>query len=132
MRSSGGLSEVDTTTTERLRPSGPRSFSRKPRTSRPRSPTSPSTTTSAAAPRVNMPSSVLLPTPLPPKRPTRWPLPPGTVERLPQCVHDLSEERRSDRHRGGGAAGDDTVARTNAGGVAERHRQQHRVLEPDH
>ena len=45
------------------------------RTSRPRSPTSASTMTSAAVPRVIMPSSVLLPTPLPPNRPMRWPRP---------------------------------------------------------
>ena len=45
---------------------GPRSCSRKLRTSRPRSPTRPSTTTSASVPRAIMPSSVLLPTPLPP------------------------------------------------------------------
>jgi hypothetical protein len=31
--------------------------------------------TSAAVPRAIMPSSVLLPTPLPPNRPTRWPRP---------------------------------------------------------
>ena len=75
MRTSGGLSDVETTTTDRARPSGPRSCSRNARTSRPRSPTSASTTTSAAVPRAIMPSSVLLPTPLPPKRPTRWPRP---------------------------------------------------------
>ena len=74
-RTSGGLSEVETTTTDRARPSGPRSCSRKLRTSRPRSPTSASTTTSAAVPRAIMPSSVLLPTPLPPNRPMRWPRP---------------------------------------------------------
>ena len=33
------------------------------------------TTTSAAVPRAIMPSSVLLPTPLPPNRPMRWPRP---------------------------------------------------------
>ena len=70
-----GLSEVETTTTERSRPRGPRSCSRKLRTSRPRSPTSARTTTSASVPRAIMPSSVLLPTPLPPNRPTRWPRP---------------------------------------------------------
>ena len=50
-RTSGGSSEVATTTTERARPSGPRSSSRNSRTSRPRSPTRAITLTSASVPR---------------------------------------------------------------------------------
>ena len=45
------------------------------RTSRPRSPSSAMTLTSACAWRAIMPSSVLLPTPEPAKMPTRWPRP---------------------------------------------------------
>ena len=75
MRMSGGLSEVETTTTDRRRPSSPRSCSRNPRTSRPRSPTSAITAMSAAVPRAIMPSSVLLPTPDPPNNPRRCPRP---------------------------------------------------------
>lgn len=45
------------------------------RTSRPRSPTSAITFTSACAPRAIIPSSVLLPTPDGAKMPTRWPTP---------------------------------------------------------
>ena len=70
--------EVAHTTTERLRPSGPSSFSRKPRTSRLRSPIIPITVTSAELWRDMEPSSVLLPTPLPPKIPMRCPLPQGS------------------------------------------------------
>ena len=44
-------------------------------TSRPRSPTRPTTTTSASVKRVIMPKSVLLPTPDPANRPIRCPLP---------------------------------------------------------
>jgi len=43
------VSLVATTTTERAKPSGPKSFSMNSRTSRPRSPTRPITTTSASA-----------------------------------------------------------------------------------
>ena len=63
------------TTTDRARPSAPRSCSRNARTSRPRSPTSAITAMSAAVPRAIMPSNVLLPTPLPPNMPMRCPRP---------------------------------------------------------
>src|ERR1700722_3165046 len=78
MRSGAGRSDVATTTTERLRPSGPNSFSRNARTSRLRSPTSAITLTSASLCRDMAPSKVLLPTPLPPKIPTLCPLPQGS------------------------------------------------------
>ncbi len=72
---SGGSSEVATTRMALRMPSGPSSSSMNSRTSRPRSPTSASTTTSAAVPRAIIPSSVDLPTPLPPKMPRRCPRP---------------------------------------------------------
>ena len=75
MRISGDWSEVETTTTERVRPSTPSESSRNSPTSRPRSPTRPTTVTSASVLRVIMPINVLLPTPDPPKMPTRWPRP---------------------------------------------------------
>ena len=75
MRNSGDWSEVDTTTTERSRPSSPRASSRNSPTSRPRSPTRASTVRSAPVPRAIMPISVLFPTPLPPKIPMRCPRP---------------------------------------------------------
>ena len=75
MRSSAGSSDVETTTTLRARPSGPRSRSMNSRTSRPRSPISAITFTSVEALRAIIPSTVLLPTPEPAKMPTRWPLP---------------------------------------------------------
>src|SRR5207244_3994199 len=63
MRSIGGRSEVDTTITVFAMPWGPRLCSMKSFTSRPRSPISATTFTSAVEPRASMPSSVLLPTP---------------------------------------------------------------------
>src|SRR3954470_4663424 len=78
MRTSAGWSEVATTTTERSRPSGPRSRSMNSRTSRPRSPTRQITLTSALVERAIMPSSEDLPTPEPAKMPRRWPRPQGT------------------------------------------------------
>ena len=75
IRSSGDWSEVETTTTERARPSTPSASSRNSPTSRPRSPTSPTTVMSASVFRVIMPIKVLFPTPDPPKMPTRWPRP---------------------------------------------------------
>ena len=70
-----------------MHPSSPKAFSRKSRTSRPRSPTSPSTVRSAPVFRAIMPISVLLPTPLPPKIPTRCPRPQvrnPSMARIPQ------------------------------------------------
>ena len=69
---------VATTTTERARPSGPRSFSRNSRTSRPRSPTRAITQTWASVPRAIIDSRLDLPTPEPAKMPMRWPRPQGT------------------------------------------------------
>ena len=97
-RNGAGVSEVATTTTERRMPSGPRSFSTNSLTSRPRSPTNPTTTTSAAAPRAIMPSSVDLPTPDPANRPRRWPRPTGmnvSIARTPVCKALLMRSRRS-------------------------------------
>jgi hypothetical protein len=73
-----GSLEVATTTTDLRRPSSVRSFSRNSRTSRPRSPISAITFTSASAWLAIMPSKVDLPTPLPAKMPKRWPRPQGT------------------------------------------------------
>jgi hypothetical protein len=56
-------------------PSAPRLLRTKSLTSRPRSPTSPTTFTSACEERQIMPSSELLPTPAPAKMPRRWPTP---------------------------------------------------------
>ncbi len=103
MRSGAGRSDVATTTTERLRPSGPSSFSRNARTSRLRSPTSAITLTSASLCRDIMPSRVLLPTPLPPKMPTRCPLPQGSspsMARMPVT----SGSTMCSRSRGWGGA----------------------------
>ena len=75
MRTSAGLSEVATTTTERFRPSSPRSRSMKSRTSRPRSPTREMTLISASVFRAIIESSVDFPTPLPAMMPIRWPEP---------------------------------------------------------
>ena len=86
-RTTGGASEVATTTTERARPSGPRSFSMNSRTSRPRSPTSASTETSASVPRAIIDSRLDLPTPEPAKMPSRWPRPHGvsvSIARTPR------------------------------------------------
>ena len=78
MRSGAGWSEVATITTERLSPSALNSCSRNSRTSRLRSPISAITLTSAEFCRARAPNNVLLPTPEPPKIPTRWPLPNGS------------------------------------------------------
>ena len=93
---------------DRSRPAGPRSCSRKPRTSRPRSPTSASTTTSAAVPRAIMPSSVLLPTPLPPNSPMRWPRPQvssASMARTPVRERRRRPARASSGLSGGGSSG---------------------------
>jgi hypothetical protein len=74
-RMSGGLSEVAVTTTERFSPSSPRSRSMNSFSSRPRSPTSAMTLTSARVLRAIEPSSVLLPTPEPDIMPRRCPRP---------------------------------------------------------
>jgi hypothetical protein len=69
MRISGCRSEVATITTERRSPSGPRFFSTNSRTSRPRSPMSPITFTSAFVNRAIMPMRMLFPTPDPERFP---------------------------------------------------------------
>ncbi len=78
---------METTTTDLRLPSSPMAFSRKSRTSLPRSPTNASTVKSAALPRAIMPTRVLFPTPLPPKIPSRWPRPQvrnPSIARTPQ------------------------------------------------
>ena len=79
LRIKAGLSEVATTRTLRFIPSGPKSRSTNSRTSLPRSPISAITLISAFVFLANIPSRVLLPTPLPAKMPIRCPLP--TVNR---------------------------------------------------
>ncbi len=74
-RISGASSAGDATTTERFRPSSPRICSMNSLTSRPRSPIRPTTMMSASVKRVIMPSSTLLPTPVPANNPRRWPRP---------------------------------------------------------
>ena len=76
----GASSAGEATTTERAIPFSPRICSMNSFTSRPRSPTSPTIVISASVKRVIMPSNILLPTPLPAKRPRRWPRP--TVNKL--------------------------------------------------
>ena len=75
LRSSAGRSEVATTITDLARPALPRLSWMNSLTSRPRSPTSTITLTSASPPRASIPSSVLLPPPATAKMPTRWPTP---------------------------------------------------------
>lgn len=67
-------------------------------TSRPRSPISPTTTTSAEVKRAIMPSSTDLPTPEPANRPTRWPRPTVSselIERMPVSIVRLIGSRSS-------------------------------------
>ncbi len=84
-------------------PPRPANLRRNSPTSRPRSPTSPTTVTSASVLRVIMPISVLLPTPDPPKMPTRWPRPTVSMPSMarmpvPSGVADRhSVERRAHR-----------------------------------
>ena len=75
LRSKAGLSEVATTTTERLMPSGPKSLSINSRTSLPRSPIKAITLISALVFLANIPISVDLPTPEPAKMPILCPFP---------------------------------------------------------
>ena len=102
-RRGAGRSDVATTTTARRMPSVPISCSRKARTSRLRSPTSAITVTSAELRRDMDPSSVLLPTPLPPKIPMRCPQPTGSrlsIARIPV----VSGRIMCSRSRGPGGA----------------------------
>ena len=74
-RSIDERSDVETTSTAFFRPSGPRSFSMNSRTSRPRSPISANTHTSAEQPLMMLDKSVLLPPPAAAKIPMRCPSP---------------------------------------------------------
>ena len=104
MRTSAGWSEVATTTTERSRPSGPRSRSMNSRTSRPRSPTRQITLTSASVERAIIPSSEDLPTPEPAKMPRRWPRPQGTSASSARTPRPTRSVMRGRRKGSGGAA----------------------------
>ncbi|MNP36766.1 hypothetical protein D3C76_1301770 [compost metagenome] len=67
-------------------------------TSRPRSPISPTTMTSALVNRVIIPSSTLLPTPVPANRPRRWPRPTVSselIERMPTSIGSWIGSRAS-------------------------------------
>ena len=68
-----GAAEVAVTTTLRAMPTGPSTRSVNSRSSRPRSPTSAMTTTSASIPRANLARSEDFPTPDPANSPIRWP-----------------------------------------------------------
>ena len=106
------MSDVATTTTERFRPSGPRSFSMNSRTSRPRSPIRPTTTTSAAQPRAIMPRRVDLPTPEPAKRPSRWPRPAGMKVSIARTPVGSASRIRCRRRGCGGVAAPGAVRST--------------------
>ena len=114
LRTTGGWSEVAMTTTERARPSGPRSSSRNSRTSRPRSPTREMTETSASVPWAIIDSSEDLPTPEPANRPMRWPRP--TVTRVSSTrtpsSRGVSTRRRSRAEGAWPETGTRAVART--------------------
>ena len=84
-------------------PSGPRQSSRNERTSRPRSPMSARTLTSASDPLAISPSSVLLPTPLPAKMPTRCPCPHVKRASMARCPVTNGWRMRA-RSSGGGVA----------------------------
>ena len=129
-RTSGGSSEVATTTTVRAMPSGPRFSSRNSRTSRPRSPIRPMTRTSASVPRVIWASRLDLPTPEPAKMPRRWPLPQGTrvsSARTPK-VSGWSTRVRDERVRG--LAGQVDVGDAGAQRRAAVHRPAEAVEHP--
>src|SRR4051812_36517505 len=100
-RTSAGWSDVAQTTTERARPSGPRSRCINSRTSRPRSPTRQMTLISAEVERAIMPSSDDLPTPEPAKMPRRWPRPQGTSASSARTPSDTRSSMRG-RERGSG------------------------------
>ena len=116
-RTSAGWSEVATTTTERRSPSAPRLRSMNSSTSRPRSPISAITLTSARTLRAIMPSSVLLPTPLPEKMPTRWPLPIVSRRRCRARRSPARSRMRAPRQRVRAAPGAD---RTRCSGRRQR------------
>ena len=97
-RTSGGSSDVATMTTERARPSGPRSRAMNSCTSRPRSPTKASTETSASVPRIIIDIRLDLPTPEPANMPIRCPRPQGTsvsMTRTPSGSCSVTGRRRN-------------------------------------
>ena len=71
----GDLSDVEQIITDLFKPSSPKSFSRKSKTSLPLSPTKHITLISAFAERAIIPIVVLLPTPEPANSPIRCPFP---------------------------------------------------------
>ncbi len=117
MRTSAGWSEVATTTTERARPSGPRSRSMNSRTSRPRSPTRQMTLTWAEVERAIIPRREDLPTPEPAKMPRRCPRPQGTSA---SKARTPSETRSVIRGRVSGSGGAAWVGRGCAASTGPR------------
>ncbi len=100
------MSLVAQTTTERARPAAPSDSSRNSPTSRPRSPTSAITLTSASVWRAICPISVDLPTPEPAKRPTRCPSP--TVSSASSARTPSASGRVTRRRDSGSGAGRST------------------------
>ena len=91
-RSIADWSLVATTNMERASPASPKSFWTNSKTSRPRSPTRAITLMSAFTFFAIMPSSVLLPTPLPANIPTLCPLPMESVPSMafmPKSIRSL-------------------------------------------
>ena len=109
-----GASLVAHTTTERARPAAPSASSRNSPTSRPRSPTSAMTFTSASVWRAICPISVDLPTPEPAKRPTRWPSPTVSSASSARTPSGSGRLTRRARQRIGRGAIDGPVARVGA------------------
>ena len=103
-RTRAGWSEVAQTTTERARPSAPRSRCMNSSTSRPRSPTRQMTLISSEVERAIMPSSEDLPTPEPAKMPRRWPRPQGTMASSARTPSDTRSSMRGRESGSGGAA----------------------------
>src|SRR5215510_16269794 len=133
-------------TTERARPASPRSSCRNSCTSRPRSPISPITETSASTLRASIDSSTDLPTPEPEKMPMRWrrqqvPVRHGrsalyqrplAVDRLAHRVDDAAEPGGRWPHLPRRIGNDRTAAAPHAFKPCERH--HHRIVagEADH
>ena len=120
-----GASLVAQTTTERARPASPSDSSRKSTTSRPRSPTSAMTLTSASVWRAICPISVDLPTPEPANRPMRCPSP--TVRSASSARTPSASGRLTRRRASGSGAGRSTGQRGGARDRARRRRSAGRA-----
>ena len=125
----GALSLVAATTIDRRKPSAPSELRTKSPTSRPRSPINPTMLTSALICRQSMPSSVLLPTPLPAKSRMRCPLPSGNIASIDRTPVSITRSiGRREKGGGGGACNArvfhfETSARRRSG--VQRHRRSH-------